>query len=342
MQNNEIEIILNKYNLQNNILARQVVEKNFLTKSQISVCKKNIISALQGDKVASQKPLSILVGGQSGAGKTALINYTQNMFSFREFVVIDNDLFRAFHPNVSEIRRLYPQFYTCATEQLSANILGDIISYFSGNNEANSKYNIILHQTLSKSEIVINYLTGFNNLGYTTGLNVLAVPYIESKMSQIERCTAQYNSLGFCRYVDSKHHLKSTSWLLETVDKIEKNSLTNFINVFSRSEDISKPNCVYTSVNNKEGVFINSNKPFQETIFDNKNGFSSAKEAIEKTREDKEEETLFTLDKRIDLVIENGGLQIPGMQPHIQEVQNYLTSFQNHPPSLCQEEEVEQ
>lgn len=356
----EIDQILTRYNLQHNLTARKVLEENFLSKFQIQAIKRNIISALRGDKIPSQNPLAVLVGGQSGAGKTALINYTQFHFNAREFVVIDNDLFRAFHPNVSKIRKYFPQFYTCCTEQLGANIIGDVISYFTGENETNSKYNIILHQTLSKSDVAINYLNGFNNLGYTTGLNVLAVPYIESKMSQIERCQQQYNRLGFCRYVDSRHHFNSVSWLLETVDIIENYNLSNFINVFARSEDISNPICVYTSVNapsfsvqksksstinpclkilcsdtkenflQESGVYIK--------IVQNKNGFSSAVDAIQKTREVKEQACLQTLEDRINNVINDGGLRIPGMQPHIEEVQNFLISSQNYPPTSIQEE----
>ena len=353
----EIDFILKRYNLQNNLVAGKVLEENFLSNLQIENIKKNIITALRGDKIASKTPIVIIVGGQSGSGKTALINYTQSIFSVREFIVIDNDLFRAFHPNVAYIRKYYPQFYTCATEQLGANITSDIISYFTGNNETNSKYNIILHQTLSRSAATITHLKHFNNLGYITGLNVLAVPYIESKMSQIERCQAQFNSLGFCRYVDSQHHFNSVSWLLQTVNKIEENKLANFINVFSRGEDISNPNCVYTSINLSSSAICENtfssdfpNENFNEQtdcgqsltlrdgknflqIVENKNGFSSAVEAIEQTRKIKEQKCLETIKDRIDTIIKDGGLQIPGMQPHIEEVQNFLTfSAQNCPP----------
>ena len=327
----EINKILLRYNLQDDLTARYVIESNFLTKYQINNCKKNIISALQGDKIASKQPLAILVGGQPGAGKTALINYTQNYFNPREFVVIDNDFFRAFHPNVSYIRKNYPQFYTCATEQLGADITDDIVSYFTGQNETNSKYNIIVHQTLSKSYVATGFLEKFNNLGYITGLNVLAVPYIESKMSQIERCEAQYNNLGFCRYVDSKHHFNSVSWLLNTVDKIESENLADFINVFARSENISSPTCIYTQVNNED--LLNDKDFLKLNVVENKNGFFSAVEVIEKTREEATTECLQNLEDRLGTVIENGGLRIPGMQPHIEEVQNFLNfSSQNYPP----------
>lgn len=332
MQENkdEISIILQRYNLQDNLIARQVLEHNFLTKHQIKTCKKNIISALCGDKLASKNPMAILVGGQPGSGKTALINYTQNFFNEREFVVIDNDFFRAFHPNVANIRKNYPQFYTCATEQLGANITDDIISYFTGENETNSRYNIIVHQTLSKSYVATNFLEKFRSFGYITGLNVLAVPYIESKMSQIERCEAQFNSLGFCRYVDAKHHFNSVSWLLKTVDKIESENLADFINVYARGEKISSPNCVYSSVDKE---VLNEKEFLKLNVIENNNVFSSAIEAIDKTREDATADCIKTLESRLNSVIENGGLRIPGMQPHIEEVQNYLSlSSQNYPP----------
>ena len=125
-------------------LEQEIMEKCKLTDEQLEERTATIINAMASDKVPSKNPLLVVVGGQSGAGKTALIDYTTLMSSKRDFVVIDNDFFRGFHPMAREIKNQYPEFYTAATDQLGLGITSKVISYFMENN-----YDVILHQTLN-------------------------------------------------------------------------------------------------------------------------------------------------------------------------------------------------
>ena len=110
----------------------QIINKYKLTNKQVAEVLKTVIGVMSADKVPSDNPLAMIVGGQSGAGKTALINYTSLMSTKRDFVVIDNDFFRAFHPYAAEIKALYPDLYTEATDQIGLGITSDVISYFMG------------------------------------------------------------------------------------------------------------------------------------------------------------------------------------------------------------------
>ena len=224
-----------------NLTEEQIMEMYRLSDEQVEKVKQTVIEVMSADKIPNANPLAVIVGGQSGAGKTALISYTALMSKHREFVVIDNDYFRAFHPKAAEIKALYPQYYTHATDQIGLGITSDIVDYFMGNNENNVKYDLIFHQTLRGNRIADDAMAKLRSAGYTVGVRAFAVPYLESKMSQIERCKASYESMGYCRHVRKSDHDAAISGLPQTVRYIEENNKYDFIEIFKRSNDIAEP-----------------------------------------------------------------------------------------------------
>lgn len=299
-------------------LEQQIMKKCELTPEQIKERTETIINAMASDKVPSKHPLLVVVGGQSGAGKTALIDYTTLMSSKRDFVVIDNDFFRGFHPMAREIKNQYPEYYTAATDQLGLGITSDVISYFMENN-----YDVILHQTLKNNRIADDAMTKFKEAGYTVGVRAYAVPYLESKMSQIERCMAQYDTMGFCRHVRKVDHDAAIKGLPETVEYIEQSGKYDFIEIFKRGEHISSPVLVYSKFNpdNKQETLEALENCENVSHEDNSFGFESAKDAVVQTRQSEAIICSKTLNDRLEDVKANGGLEIPGMKEHIDELE---------------------
>lgn len=263
------------------LLVEEIIKKYSLTPEQIENITKTILKVLTHEKESSDHPLAIIVGGQPGSGKTALISHTKQISSFRNFIAIDNDFFRSFHPKADEIKQQYPSLFTQATDQLGMGITANVINYCLEN-----KYDIILHQTLKNNRIGDDAIVSLKENGYTVGVRVFAVPFYESAISQIERYLGQAEKLGYCRFATQEGHLKAYLGLPDTVDYLEKNGFYDFIQVFKRSEDISSPTCIYTSFNpNTKSQTLTTlynceNAPTQNF----KNGFRSAKDAVLKTR----------------------------------------------------------
>ena len=63
------------------------------------------------DKTPVDNPVAVIVGGQTGAGKTGLIIYSKKMFADGNVVVINSDEIKPFHPKSEEIAREYPGEY---------------------------------------------------------------------------------------------------------------------------------------------------------------------------------------------------------------------------------------
>lgn len=296
-----------------------------LTDEQIKQITKNVISVMAKDLVPSKNPLVIVVGGQSGSGKTALINYSCQLSPKREFIQIDNDFFRGFHPDVDKIKRNHPDHYVTATDQLGLGITADVIKYFTEN-----RYNIILHQTLKNNRVVDDAITKFIEAGYTVGVRAFAVPYFESKMSQIERCEGQIETLGFCRHVAKVDHDIALEGLPNTVGYIEDSGKYDFIQIFKRGRDISLPTLVYSKFNEKTKAHtlqvIEDCNSDQVPVVDQTADFANAKDAVEKTRASEAVRCLQTLDVRIHEA-ERSRYNNAEMQMHIDELKDRVQDY---------------
>lgn len=301
-------------------LINKVLEKYKLSDEQISNITQVIINTLTHNKLPSKNPLAIVVGGQPGAGKTALINYTKQISNERDFIVIDNDFFRSFHPKAEEIKQFFPEFFTQATDQLGMGITSSIINYFVENN-----YDLIFHQTLKNQRIGDDAISKFKDFGYTVGVRVFAVPFYESSMSQIERYLGQAEKLGYCRYATAEGHTTAYLGLPNTVEYLENNSLYDFIEVFKRSSNIAKPITVYTNFNEKTkdktlSCLSNCSQVLKEV---NKNGFVSAKDAVLRTRYETALQTAKNIPTRIEECEQNPFLN-DEIQSRIDELEQCL------------------
>ncbi len=313
MQNQEQEKILLKYSL---------------TQKEIEDITQTILHTLTYNKLPSSSPLAIIVGGQPGAGKTALINYTSSLSSEKDFITIDNDFFRNFHPKAREIKANCPQYFTLATDQLGMGITSNVINYCVDN-----KYDIILHQTLKNSRIGDDAIAQLRDSGYTVGVRVFAVPFYESAMSQIERYLGQAEKLGYCRYATPEGHLTAYLGLPKTVDYLEQNGLYDFLQIYKRSKDISHPKLVYTKFNPQTeektlSVLSNCENAPYET---NTNGFLSAKDAVLKTRAFEAKKLKPEVESRITEATLNP-YNNPNIQLRIDELEQSLSITNSNKP----------
>ena len=306
-----------------------IKELYYLSNEQIEQITKEIIRVMASDILPSKQPLVIVVGGQSGSGKTSLIHYTEQISSKREFIEIDNDYFRSFHPKAEEIKDQYPDYYVTATDQLGLGVTAQVIDYF-----REHRYNIILHQTLKNNRVVDDAMTKFIEAGYTVGVRAFAVPYFESKMSQIERCEGQLEELHFCRHVAKVDHDAAIEGLPRTVEYIEQSGKYDFLEIYKRTENPNQPGLVYAKFNPK------NEKKTLEALTDCTNmsketqtyGFANAREAVEKTRESEAVKCAKTLGARIRAA-ELSPYNNPVMQKHIDELKAEFENFKKQKKS---------
>lgn len=293
------------------------------TKEQIIL---KYIDSEKVGKTPKENPIAVIVCGQSGAGKTVLMH----KFSTQtDGVQVDNDAVREFHPQIEEIKAEASEYKKECTDQLSLTSIPYVISYLSGDNPNNEKNNLTIHQTGKNRTIADKAAQELRGKGYVVGFAIMAVSYAESKQSQNERCHAQYKTFGTCRYVAPNDHMDAINGLPSTVGYIEENNMSDFLLVFTRNDkDISEPILQYVYLNpytldKTLPILKEYGLPCEEFS----NGFESAEDAVVQLRQMDEERCMQTLGDRIQTLIDDGGYEIPGMAPHLDEISAHLKAY---------------
>ncbi len=186
-------------------------------------------------KTPSLAPVAFIVGGQPGSGKSGIItNIMQNHGT--NFILVDNDEYRMYHPNVNEINQVHPEIYTECTDQLSFAATPRAIEHARANG-----YNMIIHQTLKNDTIINCAITDLTNSDYARVIVVMAADEMTSNEGMLRRCQDNLEYDGTCRWVPQENHDFAYKGLPTTVGHIEERGLYDAIVVVTRSNDPKHP-----------------------------------------------------------------------------------------------------
>ena len=198
------------------------------------------------DKTPVDNPVAVIVGGQTGAGKTGLITYSKKMFADGNVVVINSDEIKPFHPRSEEIAREYPGEYTWITAQESedwtSRLFGEV---------RNEGYNIIFEVPMKNNRIADDAIVDLLSKGYNVIVRGLAVCDLESRLSILERYEAQVAKRGWGRLVLPEHHDATYNGMPNTIKYIEDTGRYDVLEIFRRGEAPGAPELIFGEVNPK-------------------------------------------------------------------------------------------
>lgn len=274
----------------------QIVKQYELSQQELDDTVELIFQFLKKNASRKENPIAIVVGGQSGAGKTGLIGYANSKIN-EDAVIIDNDTYREFHPKVREINTKYPDLFTECTDQLSFYATPIIIEKM-----IKERYNLVIHQTLKSNRIADDAMKKLCDAGYIVGVMCLAVDELESNLSMIERCLAQQQIDGTCRWVPQQNHDFAYNGIPSTLDYIEKESGNyHFIQVLMRGkEKPTLPRLIYSSLNKnntaEQNAVIDSYGLSEDVKLE-----STARKSLEYGRKLSHEEVLVHFYEKLEL-----------------------------------------
>ena len=261
----------------------ELLKKYKLTEEEHNEYYDTIKRIYVGGKIPQKNPIAIIVGGQTGAGKSGILGYSSKMFSDDNVIVINSDEIKPFHPKSEEIAKLYPQLYTKITDQESNTWTSRLFEDL-----RREKYNIIFEGTMKNNRIADESITELKKLGYTVVVRGLAVCDLESRISILERYEGQVTTKGWGRLVVPEHHNQTYMGMPNTIDYIEKNGMYDVLEIYARGEEPSEPTLVYADHNKENKVKIDEALKDKEYISkkSRKYGYDSAKSAINGSREE--------------------------------------------------------
>lgn len=209
-------------------------EKWKLTDEEFETNMNDIFGELSLCAKKTLNPIFILVGGQAGSGKSALVaKEYQNLGG--NAIIIDQDELRTKFPEEK-----YKQIHDNYTEREEFLILKPYISRAISaikDRAKNCGYNIILESALRSVNSFINIIPELKSKGYTTKLSVLAVPEVEANISMLVRYCYYLEKYGECRRNTKLDH-SAVQNLMENIKKLDNLGIFDDITISVRGKEM--------------------------------------------------------------------------------------------------------
>lgn len=199
--------------------------------------------ALTTGKIPSKDKKLIIVGGQSGAGKSRIIPVAKQELA-NNAVIVDFDELRSMNPYYKDVTENYPEIMHkilhSDTNKAKEEILEDVIE---------EGYNVIYEGALRDTKGFIELAKKFKNGGYTIKMEIMATPKLESYGSTFLRYATALLTDVNPRWVEKFAHDSSYDGVIKTVEEFYNQNLIDEIDVFVRNLEL--PRKIYEEKNGK-------------------------------------------------------------------------------------------
>ena len=187
------------------------------------------IDLLTFNKNISNTPHAVILGGQSGAGKTTI--HRVKMMEYKgDYIVIDGDTYRAQHPHFRELQEKYGVDSVDYTKAFAGQMVEAVIDKLSS-----LKYNLIIEGTLRSAAVPINTATLLKSKGYTVDFCLIATkPELSYLTTQLRYLEMMIVDPLQARATPKEHHDGIVKSLVANITEIEQSGVFETIQVYKR------------------------------------------------------------------------------------------------------------
>ena len=187
------------------------------------------IDLLTFNKNVSSTPHAVILGGQSGAGKTTI--HRVKMMEYKgDYIVIDGDTYRAQHPHFRELQEKYGVDSVDYTKAFAGQMVEAVIDKLSS-----LKYNLIIEGTLRSAAVPINTATLLKSKGYTVAFCLIATkPELSYLTTQLRYLEMMIVDPLQARSTPKDHHDGIVKSLVSNSNELEQSGLFESIQVYKR------------------------------------------------------------------------------------------------------------
>lgn len=218
-------------------MKNELIQKYTLNNEDFVKYYNDVLVFLKTGKLPKKENTIIIVGGQSGAGKSRLIPVARKHLK-NNVVIIDFDELRSLHPYYNEVNEKY---FELAHRILHADV--EKVKNKILENLRQEKYDVIYEGALRNTEGFLDFARDFKKSGYNIKMYILAVPELESLGSNYLRYAMQLLLDENPRWVEKQAHDESYNGVIKTVSAFENEGLSDNIEVFIRGKN--KPIKIY-------------------------------------------------------------------------------------------------
>ena len=199
------------------------------------------IRALTRGKTIPDQPKAILLGGQSGAGKTTIHRIKQKEFQ-GNIIVIDGDSYGSLHPNFLALQEKYGKDSVDYTKAFAGKMVEHLVDELS-----KQGYHLLIEGTLRTTEVPRKTAQLLKYRDYQVSLALIATKPELSYLSTLIRYEELYaNDPSQARATPKEHHDGIVEHLVDNLRELEDNKLFDQIQIYQRDR-----RCVYDSETNE-------------------------------------------------------------------------------------------
>lgn len=175
-------------------------------------------------KQPSFLPKAVILGGQPGAGKSALFSVLSE--KDENFVFVNGDSFKSFHPEFDhwgyslEVQMFSNKVVECLIEELSK-----------------EKYNLVIEGTMRNVDVPLGTARLLCERGYEVEAYIIATSKIDSWSSTIIRAESMGNKGLVPRYVSKETHDEAAERLPKNIKAICESGIFSDIVIMNRERE---------------------------------------------------------------------------------------------------------
>ncbi|MGT2754583.1 type II toxin-antitoxin system toxin PezT [Streptococcus ovis] len=198
---------------------------------------KRAIRSLTRGKEISVNPIAILLGGQSGAGKTTINRIKQKEFQ-GNIIIIDGDSYRSLHPNYLALQEEFGKDSVDYTKAFAGEMVECLMDELS-----NQGYHLLIEGTLRTTKVPRKKAQLWKARGYQVSLALIATKPELSYLS-ILICYEEVYAVNpnQARATPKEHHDGIVDHLIDNLRELETDKLFDRIQIYQRDR-----RCVYDS-----------------------------------------------------------------------------------------------
>lgn len=207
------------------------------SKDDFELALKRTFRSLSRGKTTSVNPKAILIGGQSGAGKTTIHRIKQKEFQ-GNIIIIDGDSYRSLHPNYLSLQDEYGKNSVDYTKGFAGKMVEYLVDELS-----KQGYHLLIEGTLRTTEVPRKTARLLKSRGYQVSLAIIATKPELSYLSTLIRYEEVYAvNPSQARATPKEHHDGIVDHLVDNLRELENDKLFGQIQIYQRDRT-----CVYDS-----------------------------------------------------------------------------------------------
>lgn len=210
---------------------------DLFNQDDFNLALKRTVRSLTRGKRTSVNPNAILLGGQSGAGKTTIHRIKQKEFQ-GNIVIIDGDSYRSLHPNYLALQEEYGKDSVDYTKGFAGKMVEHLVDELS-----KQGYHLLIEGTLRTTEVPRKTAQLLKSRSYQVSLALIATKPELSYLSTLFRYEEVYGmNPNQASATPKEHHDGIVEHLVDNLRELENDKLFDEIQIYQRDRC-----CVYDS-----------------------------------------------------------------------------------------------